>query len=153
MKNINEYKRRFNTLMESEMGDVKPLINEQEQDVPLWRQVVQKVGDSKFTKRHWNTDEQPAAIIGDYNGKHIMVGKMGLNFAFSGRIIESMYDYDNPIDWSQIDKVLSKIDKTKRVDVSWKLGEFAFWDLTDSDVDSVVTVINELIPILGLQKT
>jgi len=28
MKNINEYKRRFNILMESEMGNVKPLISE-----------------------------------------------------------------------------------------------------------------------------
>ena len=28
MKNLNEYKRRFNILMESEMGDVRPLISE-----------------------------------------------------------------------------------------------------------------------------
>lgn len=28
MKNLNEYKRRFNILMESEMGNVKPLISE-----------------------------------------------------------------------------------------------------------------------------
>jgi len=28
MKNINEYKRRFNILMESTMGDVRPLLNE-----------------------------------------------------------------------------------------------------------------------------
>ena len=30
MRNINEYKRRFNTLLESTMGNVKPLINEEE---------------------------------------------------------------------------------------------------------------------------
>jgi hypothetical protein len=29
MKNIEQYKRRFNMLIESSMGDVKPLINEQ----------------------------------------------------------------------------------------------------------------------------
>ena len=29
MKNLNNYKRRFNILMESEMGDVKPLIMEE----------------------------------------------------------------------------------------------------------------------------
>ena len=29
MKNLNDYKRRFNILMESTMGDVKPLIMEQ----------------------------------------------------------------------------------------------------------------------------
>ena len=28
MKNLNDYKRRFNILMESEMGDVRPLISE-----------------------------------------------------------------------------------------------------------------------------
>ena len=28
MKNLNDYKRRFNILMESEMGNVKPLINQ-----------------------------------------------------------------------------------------------------------------------------
>jgi hypothetical protein len=28
MKNLNEYKRRFNILMESTMGDVRPLLNE-----------------------------------------------------------------------------------------------------------------------------
>ena len=28
MKSINEYKRRFNMLLESKMGDVKPLISE-----------------------------------------------------------------------------------------------------------------------------
>ena len=30
MKNINEYKKRFYNLMESTMGDVKPLISEQD---------------------------------------------------------------------------------------------------------------------------
>ena len=30
MRNINEYKRRFNMLLESTMGNVKPLINEEE---------------------------------------------------------------------------------------------------------------------------
>ena len=33
MRNINEYKRRFDTLLESTMGNVKPLINEQSDDV------------------------------------------------------------------------------------------------------------------------
>jgi len=32
MKNLNEYKRRFNILMESEMGNVKPLIMEQPEE-------------------------------------------------------------------------------------------------------------------------
>jgi hypothetical protein len=30
MKNINEYKKRFYTLMESTVGDVKPLLNEED---------------------------------------------------------------------------------------------------------------------------
>ena len=34
MGNINEYKRRFNTLLESKMGDVKPLIMEQALPLP-----------------------------------------------------------------------------------------------------------------------
>ena len=33
MKNLNNYKRRFNILMESTMGNVKPLINENENEV------------------------------------------------------------------------------------------------------------------------
>jgi hypothetical protein len=32
MNNLNEYRKRFQTLMESTMGDVKPLINEDNED-------------------------------------------------------------------------------------------------------------------------
>jgi hypothetical protein len=33
MRNINEYKKRFYNLMESTLGDVRPLISEQDKDV------------------------------------------------------------------------------------------------------------------------
>jgi len=34
MNNLNEYRERFNTLMESTLGDVKPLITEGDNDSP-----------------------------------------------------------------------------------------------------------------------
>lgn len=54
MKNIlNEYRRRFNILMESEMGNVKPLISEEETTVvdltDLNSQVPDSLVDSKDT--------------------------------------------------------------------------------------------------------
>jgi hypothetical protein len=48
MKTINEYKNRFNQLMESTMGDVKPLIMEQSTGETL--PVVTKVYIEKYGK-------------------------------------------------------------------------------------------------------
>ena len=42
MKSIRSYKKRFNTLMESTMGNVKPLISENEDDSDLVR-IVKRV--------------------------------------------------------------------------------------------------------------
>lgn len=45
MKNINQYKKRFNQLLESTMGNVKPLIMEQSSTNPV--EIVNKLINSK----------------------------------------------------------------------------------------------------------
>jgi len=73
MKNINEYKRRFNTLMESTMGDVKPLIMEQKpgDDAPL-EQLPKEIQD--FVKRY--------NLSGSFNYSSVN-GKIGIRFGYN----------------------------------------------------------------------
>jgi hypothetical protein len=44
MNNLNEYKKRFNTLMESTIGNVKPLITEQENN----DEIIERMFDTLF---------------------------------------------------------------------------------------------------------
>jgi len=61
MNNLNQYKKRFYTLMESTMGDVKPLIIEQEENVveltDLNSQVPDTLVDSEATPKGTYTVE------------------------------------------------------------------------------------------------
>ncbi len=120
------------------------LLNEQEEN-PLWKQVINKVGESEFDKI-----EKNFATIGDTKGVHIMVGqsvaggeKEGYDYAIgvSGKI-----DTDK-ISTDELNNILSKLDQSKRQKV-WSDDQFEYHPLTD--VDSVVNVIKELKNKLGL---
>ena len=50
MKNLNDYKKRFNILMESTMGNVKPLIMEEENDDLIGKSVTFKVDENLTIK-------------------------------------------------------------------------------------------------------
>ena len=73
MKNINEYKTRFNILMESEMGDVKPLIMEANPgDAAPLEQLPKEIQD--FVKRY--------NLSGNFNYASVS-GKIGVEFGYN----------------------------------------------------------------------
>ena len=65
MKNINDYKKRFYNLMESTMGDVKPLIN------------VQFVPASLLPKQDWISAKKPADWLTWIKDKGCITSKPG----------------------------------------------------------------------------
>ena len=56
MKNINEYKKRFYNLMESTLGDAKPLISEQSSDVIKIKAWVLKSSRDRDVNPNYNFD-------------------------------------------------------------------------------------------------
>jgi len=56
MKNINEYKKRFYNLMESTLGDVKPLISEQSSEVIKIKAWVLKSSRDRDVTPDYNFD-------------------------------------------------------------------------------------------------
>ena len=68
MKNLNNYKRRFNILMESTMGDVKPLIIEQETKGMIF------MGSTPGVKNDWDAGNGFFNI--SYNGVGIITSVM-----------------------------------------------------------------------------
>ena len=121
------------------------LLNEQE-DTQLWRQVVNKVGESEFNKIG-----DKFATIGDINGIHITVGQSvdqkGDKYTYAIGIDGKVGDDKSSVD--AINNILSKLDQSKRQETYREEdGIFKFHPLTD--VDSVVNVIKELKNKLGL---
>ncbi len=127
----------------------------------LWRQVVSKVGDSKWSKIFESTPEKAGqAFIGDPKGKIIRVGKSAGGFGFSVTlgIPEVKTDEDKKLS-DDIKGEVNKLDQSKN---QWYLDnpeyaqqmlypdKFIYYPLVVSDVDKVVEVINKLIPILNL---
>jgi hypothetical protein len=127
----------------------------------LWRQVVSKVGDSKWSKIFESTPEKAGqAFIGDNKGKKIAVGKTGANFGFTVKPVNGYPETEEEKKLSDVVKSLvNTIDQSKN---QWYLDnpeyaqemlypyEFKYYPLVASDVDKVVELINKLIPILNL---
>jgi hypothetical protein len=124
----------------------------------LWRQVVSKVGDSKWSKIFESTPEKAGqAFIGDNKGKKIAVGKTGANFGFTVKPVNGYPETEEDKKLSDVVKSLvNTIDQSKD---KWSSGdpkydmypyEFKYYPLVASDVDKVVELINKLIPILNL---
>ena len=121
----------------------------------LWRQVVSKVGDSKWTRIIESTPEKAGqAFIGDNKGKYIAVGKTGANFGFTVKPVNGYAETEEDKKLSDVVKSLvNTIDQSKN---QWYWDDpeypydFKYYPLVASDVDKVVELINKLIPILNL---
>ena len=127
----------------------------------LWRHVVRKVGDSKWTKLRDSTPENAgSAWIGERNGKSIHVGKVGDKFGFTVKPVKGYAETEEDKKLSDVVKgLVNTLDQSKN---QWYSDnpryaqlmlypyEFKYYDLDVSDVDKVVEVINKLIPILNL---
>lgn len=127
----------------------------------LWRHVVRKVGDSKWTKLRDSTPEKAGfAWIGDIHGKHIHVGKIGDKFGFTVKPVKGFAETEEDKKLSDVVKgLVNTLDQSKN---RWYSDnpryaqqmlypyEFKYNPLVASDVDKVVEVINKLIPILNL---
>jgi hypothetical protein len=117
----------------------------------LWRQVVSKVGDSKWTSIVDTTPNGNGyAFIGDKNGKkiHVYEGQQ-LFFGLTVKPVNGNIETEEDRKLSDVVKSLvSTLDQSKNQGSSNHPEEFKYYPLVASDVDKVVEVINKLIPIL-----
>lgn len=127
----------------------------------LWRHVVRKVGDSKWTDIVESTPERAgAAFIGDRNGKSIHVFKNSDKFGFVVKPVKGYTETEEDKKLSDVVKgLVNTLDQSKN---QWYSDnpryaqqmlypyEFRYYPLVASDVDKVVDLINKLIPILNL---
>ena len=124
----------------------------------LWRHVVRKVGDSKWTSIVDSTPERAgAAFIGDRNGKSIHAFKDSDKFGFYVKPVKGYTETEE--DKKLSDEVKSLVDtlglrNREESDKYPKMNlypyAFRYDDLDVSYVDKVVELINKLIPILNL---
>ena len=79
MENIEQYRKRFNSLLESTMGDVKPLIVEQESGIVINLPSDAPIKDEKGN--YLKDDESLTPYNGDENtgGKGMVLFKFDLN--------------------------------------------------------------------------
>ena len=101
MRNINEYKRRFNTLLESKMGNVKPLISE----APQFEEFIVPTMDMLL-------DTDVISKPNSSNSKDLNVKTSVSGNEFKITLPEGMYDSREMIKISlDIDKALMLIKK------------------------------------------
>ena len=121
--------------------------------VELWRQVVSKVGDSKWTSIVDNTPNGNGyAFIGDKNGKkiHVYEGQQ-LFFGLKVKPVNGNIETKEDKKLSDVVKGLVNkmdLDQSKKHWSSNYPEDFGCYPLVASDVNKVVEVINKLIPIL-----
>ena len=150
-----EEKNRILGMHKSETS--RPYLNEQVTGNTvdeLWRHVVRKVGDSKWTRINDSTPQQAgSAWIDDKSGNtRIGVGKVGPDkFGFSV-YLESDYleSEENKKLYGVVKGLVDTLDQSKNKMYHPDDNEFRYYPLDASDADKVVEVINKLIPILKL---
>jgi hypothetical protein len=105
MRSINEYKRRFNTLLESKMGDVKPLISE----APQFEEFVVPTMDMLL-------DTDVISKPNSSNSKELNVKTSVSGNEFKITLPEGMYDSREMIKISlDIDKALMLVKGPNRL--------------------------------------
>ena len=142
MKNINQYRNRFYNLMESTMGDVKPLINEDEM-----------AGWSAVKKSLMGTS--PKVINFNYNGKPITSLNWGSHKSPGfkwGLSLSSDSGIKFQTDIESNTKIFS--DKVKQAGLPFNKSSFfndesKRWstriDLDYSDPQKIITLIKDII--------
>jgi hypothetical protein len=88
MKDIEQYKNRFFNLMESTMGDVKPLINEQARSKSVSNpQLVEKIKKGVGSFQEYGTFEVSGSEINLYSKRYPQAGNFQTMMPGKGTVV------------------------------------------------------------------
>jgi len=132
MKNLNEYKRRFYTLMESTIGDVKPLISEQVNKDTFIEELKNQGFTLTISAGYYIAGKQTKgdAYILTKNGLEIVfIGDSLIAIKITDRYDPSNMGSDNlqNKDLSNAFKAYSNSDKVLDIPNANEVGDFAYW--------------------------